>query len=210
MSQKTPTDSRQTISAMVDGEASEWELRKVLQQSKDKDSIREEWATYQTLGAILRNEENRSTDSLVDISGSIMSEIEGEQAYSKTGYFKRTLSQTAIAASVAVVALVGIQQYQVAQNDTGAAGTLADTTVQDESGAAVYPPAGFDFQPLTREVSTSPAAVQRQSTQVQIPVDSEQLELHLNELLQEHSNNSVNAAQDALPMVRVPAGTDVE
>ena len=36
MSQKTPTDTRQAISAMVDGEASEWELRKVLQQSKNE------------------------------------------------------------------------------------------------------------------------------------------------------------------------------
>lgn len=210
MSLKTHADMRETISALVDGESSEWELRKVLQQSESSDTVREDWAAYQTMGAILRREPNQSVDSMVDISGSIMSSLEEEPAYSKVGYFKRTLGQTAIAASVAVIALVGIQQYQVAQNDLGNTHNIAETATQNEADTLIFPPKGFEFQPLTRQVSTSPTPTQNQSTQVQIPVDRQQLELHLNELLQEHSSNSVNSAQDSLPMVRVPAASGAE
>lgn len=211
MNPEKPADIRETISALVDGETSEWELRKALQQASDGDgdSLRDNWAAYQAIGAVLRKE----PASGFDISSAVMDAIEEESAPSRFGSFKfgRAFSQTAIAASVAVVALIGIQQYQVAQNDISGEASIVEVNPQDDMSPVVQPPAGFEFQPVTRTVSDSyvePGLTQ--GSQVQIPVDRDQLKAHLDELVQQHSEHSVNSSQEVMPMVRVPASSSAE
>jgi len=205
MNQKIPVDIRETVSALVDGETSDWDVRKTLQQSVDDDSggdsIREDWAAYQAIGSALRKEPTVG----LDISSAVMDAIEDEASPSWFSQMGRTFGQTAIAASVAVIALVGIQQYQVAQNDVSGSASIAETSIQPES-SVVQPPAGFEFQPMTRAVSSSSVEPSlKQGSTVQIPVDRDQLKAHLDELVQEHSEHSVNSTQEVMPMVRVPA-----
>lgn len=208
MNSEKPADIRETLSALVDGETSEWELRKVLQQSAEQDSnLRGDWAAYQTLGAVLRKEPL----SGIDISSAVMEAVEEESMPQKTSYFGKTFGQAAIAASVAVIALVGIQQYQVAQNDLTGSTSIAETNAQQEIAPVVQPPAGFEFQPVTRAVSSSfDEPSMTHGTNIQIPVDRDQLKAHLDELVQEHSQHSVNSRQEVMPMIRVPASSTAE
>lgn len=206
MSQNTPVDMRENISALVDGEASDWDVRKTLQQTTDDESYRDDWAAYQKIGAILRKEPHQG----VNISASIMEAIEEESSYSKFTYFRKSIGQATVAASVAVIALVGIQQYQVAQNEVVGGTSVVETTTQIEPAPVVQPPTGFEFQPVTRAVSASSEPSLTQGATVQIPVDRDQLKAHLDEIVQEHSQNVVNSNQGVMPMVRVPNSSEAE
>ena len=209
MNPEKPVDIRETVSTLVDGEASDWQVRKILQQSAEEDNLRGDWAAYQVIGAALRKEPSAG----IDISSAVMQAIEQESAPSTFGRFRnmgRAFSQTAIAASVAVVALIGIQQYQLAQNDLGGATNIAETSAQQENSPVVQAPEGFEFQPVTRAVSSTSEPSLKQGTTVQIPVDRDQLKAHLDELVQEHSEHSVNSTQEVIPMVRVPASSEAE
>lgn len=219
MNPQKPADIRETISALVDGEASDWEVRKILQQSKESnpgdvddaggDSLRKDWAAYQAIGSALRKEPSMG----VDISSAVMEAIEDESTPSGFGYFKnlgRTFSQTAIAASVAVIALLGIQQYQVAQNELDGATSIAENSSQAEVSPVVQAPEGFEIlRPVTKTVSSSEKSL-KQGTTLQIPVDRDQLKAHLDELVQQHSEHSVNLNQEVMPMVRVPASSEAK
>lgn len=219
MSSNKSVDMRETISALVDGEASDWELRKTLQQSAEdqsfSDESREDWAAYQAIGAILRKEPVKGSSQSIDISSAVMDALEEETTHSRFGYFGRGLAgsfgQATIAASVAVIALVGIQQYQVAQTELTGTNSIAESSLQTETAPLIQPPAGFEFQPVTRAVSSSfVEPTLRQGSSVQIPVDRDQLQAHLDELVQQHSEHSVSSAQEVIPMIRVPASSEAK
>ena len=210
MNPEKPVDIRETVSALVDGETSDWEVRKALQLSAGDaevgSGLREDWAAYQTIGAVLRKEPVAG----LDISSAVMDAIEGESSPSWLGRMGRTFGQTAIAASVAAIALVGIQQYQAAQNDSSGYTSVAESGIQPET-TVVQPPAGFEFQPVTRAVNSSlvePGL--KQGSTVEIPVDRDQLKAHLDELVRGHSEHSVNSTQEVMPMIRVPASPETE
>ena len=207
MSQKNTVDMRETVSALVDGEASNWELRKALQQSTDDDSLTQDWAAYQAVRAVLRKEPQQG----VDISQDVMQALDKQPSYSRLDYFRRSIGQTAIAASVAVIALLGVQQYQVADSDPAGATGIAESTLQTDTGSVVQSPEGFDLQAVTRPVSASSAqSPLTAGNQIQIPVDRDQLKRHLDEVVQQHSENLVDSNQAVIPMVRIPASSEAE
>ena len=210
MSQHKPVDLREKLSALVDGEVSEWDVRKTLQQIDENNDLRDEWASYQKIGSVLRKEPSAG----VDISSAIMAAIESEPAHSKFAQLRKPFAQMTLAASVAAMALFGIQQYQIAQNGLfGTSGTpqLAGGTLQESLPISLQPPTGFEFQPVSRPVSsatTKPSL--RTGTTVEISVDPEQMRAHLESLAQEHSEHAVHTSQGVFPKVRVPAPTEAE
>lgn len=210
MSQNKPVDLRENLSALVDGEVSDWDVRKTLQQMDKNDDLRDEWASYQRIGSVLRKEPSAG----VDISSAIMSAIDSEPAHSKFSQFKKPFAQMTLAASVAAMALFGIQQYQIAQNGLSSPSgnsQVADGGLQEGLPALAQPPSGFEFQPVTRPVSSSTTQPSlRTGTTVEIPVDRDQMRAHLESLAQDHSEHAVHTSQGVLPMVRVPAPTEAE
>ena len=54
MSQNKPVDLRENLSALVDGEVSDWDVRKTLQQIDENEDLRDEWETYQLIGSVRR------------------------------------------------------------------------------------------------------------------------------------------------------------
>jgi len=207
MSQNKPVDLRENLSALVDGELSDWDVRKTLQQMDENKDLRDEWATYQRICSVLRKEPSMGAD----ISSSVMTAISDEPAHSRLSQFKKPFAQMTLAASVAFMALFGIQQYQIAENGFTGSSQVADGSLSTESPALVQPPAGFEYQPVSRPVSSSTSQPSLTTgITVEIPVDRDQMRAHLESLAQKHSEHAVHSTQGVLPMVRVPGPSEAE
>ena len=95
---------RESLSALMDGEASELELRRIL--SADEKAIRTEWADLHRSQELLKNESNPFIGW--DISSRVMAEIADDELVNGGGTgWKQAVSGLAIAASVAAVVVIG-------------------------------------------------------------------------------------------------------
>ena len=133
---------RESLSALIDGEATELELRRVLDRLGESSELRETAINYQRIGAALRHEPSAFAN--IDLSSSIRAaiadefppELEGSAVDEKSSNQKANsgkagwianLTRFAIAASVAVATVVGVQSWQLAnRDDAGIASEMAD------------------------------------------------------------------------------------
>ncbi|MFB1037223.1 MAG: sigma-E factor negative regulatory protein, partial [Sinobacterium sp.] len=60
---------RESISALVDGEANEMDLHRVLKASETDDNVRQSWRRYQAISAVVKNEERSLLQ--IDISAGV-------------------------------------------------------------------------------------------------------------------------------------------
>ena len=68
--------NKESLSALMDGEADELEIRRVLNQLDKDDVLREQWKTYHLMGSLMRDEK---FDSL-DLTKGINLALDGETA----------------------------------------------------------------------------------------------------------------------------------
>ena len=111
---------KQSLSALIDNEADELELRRVLNASNDPE-LRASWSRYQIARAAMHNE---PFSAKIDLSASIMAAIDAEPELSveqpeqqetavrniKSGRFS-WVSLVAVAASVTLAVLGGVRFY---------------------------------------------------------------------------------------------------
>ncbi len=111
---------KQSLSALMDNEAEELELRRVLNASNDPE-LRASWSRYQIARAAMHNE---PFSAKIDLSASIMAAIDAEPEFSveqpeqqetavrniKSGRFS-WVSRVAVAASVTLAVLGGVRFY---------------------------------------------------------------------------------------------------
>ena len=115
----------ESLSALVDGEADELEIRRLLNQLERDDELRATWQRYQMMGAVMRGE----AVSRVDLSAGIRQAIAGEPMDEVPGVAAATVAAPAaasrwrwvasgaVAASVMLgVVLVGLQGQPAQQN----------------------------------------------------------------------------------------------
>ncbi|MEH6627322.1 MAG: MucB/RseB C-terminal domain-containing protein [Motiliproteus sp.] len=102
---------RQSLSALMDDEVDEFEVRRCLQQLDDKGAST--WSRYQIVSAVLKGEK---LDAKIDLSSSVMAAIASEPAYEKASQAKdgfwKPLASVAVAASVTAMVIFGAQNYQ--------------------------------------------------------------------------------------------------
>ncbi len=139
---------RESLSALMDGEANELEMRRVLDrlgQDQDQD-LREAALSYQRIGETIRNEENAFSG--IDLSASISSALadepapvldeQGDQSASSRGIARTgwagNLGRFAIAASVAMATVVGVQTWNVATRSDESSGGTEVASVAYPSG----------------------------------------------------------------------------
>ena len=133
---------RESLSALIDGEATELELRRVLERLGEGSELRETAINYQRIGAAIRHEPSAFAN--IDLSSSIRAAIADEfppeleegavdekssnqKANSGKAGWIANLTRFAIAASVAVATVVGVQSWQLAnRSDAGIASEMAD------------------------------------------------------------------------------------
>lgn len=211
----------ESISAAVDGEMNDLDLRRVLKESAN-DAVREKWRHTHLIGAAIRGELNER--NCVDISSGIWAALEDEAALNvapekrRFGNLYSFAGKSAVAASVALGLLVGIQYLPHNAEQSPGAETVAST----EELPVVAPiaesiPAGFDSPRVNaRVVSTDPrrnrnitSSYSNEPFVLPVPeaprsASDPKVQAYLNNLLLIHAQQSSQASViGVLPYVRV-------
>lgn len=100
---------QETLSALLDGEADELELRRVLKAMETDPELAQRWERYHLAQSVLHD---RGIGVSSSLSQNVAAAIDGEPALAKSPSntpWQQQLSRIAIAACVAVVAVVALQ-----------------------------------------------------------------------------------------------------
>ena len=103
---------KESLSALMDGEANELEVHRLMQslESDRQGDLRESWQRYHLTSSAIKGE---TPTCRIDCSAAIADAVDDEKNHSiipNNGIFL-VLGQTAIAASVALIAILGVQQF---------------------------------------------------------------------------------------------------
>jgi negative regulator of sigma E activity len=133
---------RESLSALLDGETDALELRRILQKSEMDPSLLETWGRYNLVHSALTAEAVPVSSGFASaVADQLASEpsynLSTKSAVSSTGTWRQNLTKLAIAASVALIFVVGLQ------------------TANEPNSPAV---AGTNQQPMpaTRDVNPEP------------------------------------------------------
>ncbi|AFU97882.1 sigma-E factor negative regulatory protein [Simiduia agarivorans] len=211
MAEQANQKLQESLSALMDDQASELELRRLLKAMKDGDSLSESWSNYHLAASAMRGE--LSPRVPVDYSAGIMAALEAEPAHRMTPAKKQGFwglaGKFAVAASVAGAVVIGAQQFADQEH-----ALVAEAPAASLPAGAV--PEGFASPDLTARTvnvsEASPLAAELEQNQrlIYVPTAAEQqiqnqvVEEHLNQLMLEHASNAAeNSAQGLLPYARV-------
>ncbi|MDY6982153.1 MAG: sigma-E factor negative regulatory protein [Pseudomonadota bacterium] len=175
--QNNTTDTRlnEALSALMDGEVDELELRRILREMPARPELAAAWKRYHAVRASLNLEvhANPRVDLLAGIQASLAAEAETAAFVPARNMlqsrFVRYVGQGAVAATVAVAVLMGVSFMEVADDSANApALAIADAgpTVNGEFNAEQTRTVSFDAeafdrlqQAVYRELSERPQAI---------------------------------------------------
>ena len=190
--------SEQLRESLMDDEANELELQRLLKQVGDDSELRATWVRYNAVRSVVSGQD--LSHMQVDISSRVRAAIDGSPGMEKESLRQRLfrpVASFAVAASVAATVVIGGQQLsQVNGNDPYGASTIASgaspvglvnslgaTTVQASYGTQAVPV----LQPAA---STAYKELARQ-----------RLEMYM----QEHAEHAaLNSPHGLIPFARVP------
>jgi sigma-E factor negative regulatory protein RseA len=206
----------ESLSALMDGEAEELELRRVLKEIPDSSALRETWHRYQLASSAMKRD---LPPRFTDLSSQISAALDDEPSHrNQFSTLYQTLGKVAIAASVAVVSVLGVQQLQQTGvgapegiNPAPAVAVQSDTPTGD---AQFQLPAGFDLPPVSAR--TVSAGFQPKPTvlvtarPVGSAIDEEAVREYFNAQMERHTQNAARASssQGVMPFARLPQGSD--
>jgi len=214
------TAIHESLSALMDDQASEMELLRVLKATEQQPELRQRWANYQMISASMRNEVPEAP--YVDLSSFISKALEDESVHSVVVVEKTWLHRVgrmAIAASVAGAVVVNgqLSGFGVNSGEAGDEAVLAVSGAPSISGAVPSNalPAGFRAPEFSARTVSShksmPAAVAptlvKRAPSVQVNRrPSPEVQAYLQQVMQLHADNaSVNTGRGVLSYARVPA-----
>jgi sigma-E factor negative regulatory protein RseA len=189
---------RESLSALLDDEANELELERVLSHIADDDDLRQTWVRYNAARATVSG--HQLTHMELDISSQVRLAITDHNVPGDglKQRFLRPLTSLAVAASVAATVVIGGQQLAqiggteaydsnhslaASASPVGMLNSLGATTVQASYGTRAIPV----LQPATR---TAYQELARQRMQ---------------KYMQEHAEHAaLNSPQGLVPFARVP------
>ncbi|TXS95508.1 sigma-E factor negative regulatory protein [Parahaliea maris] len=192
---------RESLSALMDGEADELELERVLRQIGEDSELRETWVRYHAVQTVHSGQ--AFPDLTIDISARVRDELNSVPAANQRRWqsLLRPVAGFAVAASVATTVVLGGQQ--LAGLDPAAAGS-------ESSVAAGVSPVGL--------VNSLGATSVRASYGTQAPpvlqpatrtAYSELARQRLQRFAQEHAEQAaLNTPQGMLPFARVERITE--
>ncbi|PCF97313.1 sigma-E factor negative regulatory protein [Vreelandella nigrificans] len=140
MSQNT----RESLSALMDGESDELELRRVLKSLPNDTDAAETWRRYHLARSMMQRE--RDVDVSVDLSAGIMARLRDEPAPSLLDEPKAAPSRVnnvsfargaGVAAAVSLMVITGVQFF--GGSDSGAIQGSGDLVAAPSGGAQVQP-----------------------------------------------------------------------
>ena len=159
----------ESLSALMDGEASDLDTRRVLKELAAEDShnamqMRDKWQRYQSVSSVMKGD----VASTIDYSAAIADAI-GSEAVFKVNPLTKILSSSgrfAIAASVALVAVLGVQQFNQSANLTDETVEFAfidETSVEGLVGPANQFPAGWALSEETQVRTVSAESIEKKA-----------------------------------------------
>lgn len=130
---------KESLSAVIDGEADEFELRRVLDEMGRNDQLALCWERYHVIGSVIRGERTMSVTDMrervwaelqaepeTDVPAAVIREAVSSQIPAPVRDTPRRWAPYAVAASVAAAALVGYLGYS--EPDQGIPVTIAAQT----------------------------------------------------------------------------------
>ncbi len=114
------TDTKkESLSALIDGEASEIEVHRLVREYGDDASLRSSWATFQQVRSVVRNDSTGLTPAQhIELHQRISAAIETEELYdggplavpARSKRMPAVAASVAVAASLVVAVFVGVNQ----------------------------------------------------------------------------------------------------
>jgi len=207
MSNNDLNKNAEELSALMDGEVSELELRRVLKNIEQDQALCQKWSRYQMASAVLRRQTEAQEMAWlqVDISSRVEQALQQEPAPSlpkterklATGWFGKPLANVAVAASVSAAVILGWQNFA-----TGP-GSQANPALAANNTPMVMSPVVGGSSPYMKVSQTNGAP---EATRVLQPemIRSQELDERLNYYLLSHSSNAaMNTATGMTPYARV-------
>ncbi|WP_331345644.1 sigma-E factor negative regulatory protein [Cellvibrio sp. UBA7661] len=227
----------ESLSALMDNQASELEIQRLLKALETDPEIKSTWSRFQIASAGLKGD--LPVMASADFAARISAAIDEEPVYSATAKttpatatnpgvtesgnvvalplrWWQQAGRVAVAASVAGVLIVGVQQYQSVdpQSVQMAANTPAVTPAPSVETKGVNLPSGINAPALSaRTVAVQSGYESRPQENRRVmyvprqeaaPVYNEDISTYVNQLIQEHTDNaSHNSGQGMLPYTRV-------
>ncbi len=222
----------ESLSALMDNQASELELQRLLKALQADPELKSTWSRYQIASAGLKGDIPVLAGS--DFASRVSAAIDAEETYSATASNTALPGQTAtnvvavpqrwwqqagrvaVAASVAGAVILGVQQFQTAGADLDAmtSGGIAAAQAPASETKAANLPSGINAPALsarTVAVQSGYESRPQESRRVMFvprqqaaPVYNEDISSYVNQLIQEHTDNaSLNSGQGMLPYTRV-------
>jgi sigma-E factor negative regulatory protein RseA len=189
----------ESLSALMDNEADELEIERVLSRVTDDGYLRATWVRYNVARQCLQGQPLPRPGW--DISERVRSELADARQGGTVGGFRqlllRPLTSLAVAASVAATVVIGGQQLAQVGHDPGyeSSGTLAAGT----SSVGLLHTVGATAVPASYGTQALP--VLRPATRTAY---NELAQLRSNRYLQEHAEQAaLNAPQGLVPFARV-------
>jgi len=203
----------QSLSALMDGEATDMELHRLLKEVSEGSELRDKWKRYHMVSSALKGD---AAITPIDYSAAISAAIDEEPSHRQSvlAGFVGSAGRFAIAASVALVAVLGVQQLNSPLDSVAPVSEFAGIEQVDEEnvGPAIQFPSGF--QPIINARTVS-AGVNNKSSQFVTPVievrqqaernySEAQLRAYMNDVMARHSNHAaLNSNQGMLPFARL-------
>lgn len=185
---------QESLSALMDGQADELEIRRLLKESEHNPNVFASWHSYQLIGAVMRGESVSSVDLSKGIrqalDGEPMDDLQGVKMTGKTSARWPWLAASgAVAASVMLAVLVGVQWQQQQLAPAALVATNA-TPIANDTVSTLAPALA------TAQVSAAPAELSAAQQQ-----ELEQAQQKLKEYVLEH-NATLDDSQQSLPFAR--------
>ena len=184
-------DIRESLSALMDGEASELEVRRLLRDGGDElDGL---WARYHRQRSALHDEQEFAA---LDVSAAVRAALADESPHRQPVWYdwRKPLGGLAVAASVAALVVFGLGGNL--QTET----QLASSQSASEQGSRVYLSAPAAVSTGTVNASTAGSA---QAPRFQT-VSDEQSRQRFERLLQQHTERAaVNSGQGMVTYARL-------
>ena len=211
----------QSLSALMDGEATEMETHRLLKAVAEDPQLRDRWKRYHMASATIKGEPATTS---IDYSAAISAAIDQEPAHRRSALtvFAGSAGRFAIAASVALVAVFGVQQLNSPAGSSliDGSGEISEfagvETPAENTGPAIQFPSGFQPTINARTVSvggnnktslrTAPVLDFQEQAQQQIKQQYSEAELraYLNNVMTKHSSHAaLNSNQGMLPFARL-------
>ena len=198
---------RESLSALMDDEAEQLEVRRVLQTGEQDPNVRRSWERYQLARSVMHKE---PWDSGVDLSAGIAAALAEEPALKATPAasafrWKTQLGRVAVAASVTVAVLVGVRMvnHDPAVDNTMASVERGVPAMSAASAPAVSATPAAGSGAILAGFSSHADHQQQQPQRLQ-PAGEPSVwqKQRVADYLRQHAENNVQAAPQLVPYAR--------